>query len=152
MNAFAEHYASLPEEDISRLSLEMQSLTPEAQDALRLEMERRQIPAVIVQQKSQAAVPVVEKSSGALRRFGRNFFIFIACDAVYFVIVALLVARVQGVDIEQVSASMTKMFLNLSLLLALVTSKFFVPKRLKTVWFIGAATPLVALLFVMLSH
>jgi hypothetical protein len=44
VNDLAENYASMPVEDIERLALDAKSLTLEARAALRLEMERRQLP------------------------------------------------------------------------------------------------------------
>jgi hypothetical protein len=43
VNDLATNYASMPVEDIERLALDAQSLTPEARELLRLEMERRQL-------------------------------------------------------------------------------------------------------------
>lgn len=40
-DGYAQHYSLRPDEDLSRLSLDMLSLVPEAREALRLEMERR---------------------------------------------------------------------------------------------------------------
>ena len=41
---YVRHYSLSSDEDLSRLSLDVQSLVPEAREALRLEMERRSLP------------------------------------------------------------------------------------------------------------
>jgi hypothetical protein len=56
VNDLAKHYSSMPVEDIERLALDANSLTPEAKETLRLEMERRQLPT-----ESLDATPLQKK-------------------------------------------------------------------------------------------
>ncbi len=116
-------------------------------------MERRQIPTDTV---AWAVQPQVEKetqpkSNGTARRFFRNFSIFFVCDVVCLVIAVILIPS-QGVDIEKLTESALFGSANLSLVLAFLTAKIFVPKQLKTLWFIGIAAPLGMFFFMMLSH
>jgi hypothetical protein len=43
MNAFAEQYAALPDDDLIQLTADTASLVPEARDSLKLELERRSL-------------------------------------------------------------------------------------------------------------
>jgi hypothetical protein len=103
-------------------------------------MERRQLPTEALDWAAQPE-PLKEESLGAFRLFLRNFGIFFACDVLYIVVIGSILSNVHSIDAGKLGGAMTKAFLNLSLLAAIITSKFFVPKKLKTVWIIGAFAP-----------
>ena len=50
---YTQLYSLSPDEDLSRLSLEVESLVPEAREALRLEMERRSLPVEAIDWTAQ---------------------------------------------------------------------------------------------------
>lgn len=149
MNDLASNYGSMPVEDIERLALDVKSLTPEARVALRLEMERRDLPTQTLDWTAQPDPPE-KKSSGAFRLFLRNFGIFVVCDLLYIVVVGGILSNINGVDVEKLGAAMATFSLNLSLFAAILTSRFFVPKRLRTVWIIGASAPPCAFVLLLL--
>jgi hypothetical protein len=145
-NSFAEHYAAMSEDDIQRLSLDVKSLAPEARTALRLEMESRRLSAENVDWNAHPSSPpspkTGTKSNTVFALFFRNFLIFIICDVVYIAVLVPLLSTVHGVDMEALGAGMSLASLNSSLLLAFLTTRFFAPKKLKTIWIIGLAVPL----------
>ena len=53
VESFAEHYASMPDDDLQRLSLEVATLVPNAREALRAELERRQFSVVDIDWTAQ---------------------------------------------------------------------------------------------------
>jgi hypothetical protein len=130
----------MPIEDIERLALDVKSLTPEARSVLRLEMERRQLPTESLDWSAQPESQR-EQSSGASRLFFRNFGIFLLCDVLYIVVIGGILSNVNGIDAEKLGVAMTTVFLNISLLAAILTSIFFVPKKQKSIWIIGAFAP-----------
>jgi hypothetical protein len=89
MNSFVEHYASLPQEDLHRLSLDVQSLTPQAREALRQEMRRRQISTEAVDWTAQP------EQVSDLQRIGGWLLFYCVC-AVVFLPIWMLVALPQG--------------------------------------------------------
>jgi hypothetical protein len=54
---YVRHYSLSSDEDLSRLSLDVQSLVPEAREALRLEMERRSLPVEAIDWTAQPPAP-----------------------------------------------------------------------------------------------
>lgn len=140
MNEFARNYAAMSVEDIERLALDIKSLVPEARAALRLEMQRRQLPTSTLDWTAQPE-PHRVQTSGALRLFFRNFGIFFVCDVLYVVLLAGILSAVKSVDAEKLGTTMATAFLNISFLAAILTSKFFVPKTLRAIWILGAFTP-----------
>jgi len=130
----------MPVEDIERLAQDIKSLTPEAKMALRSEMQQRQLPTQALDWTAQPE-PQKEKSSGVFRVFLRNFGIFLIFDVLYIIVIGGILSAVNGIDAERLGAAMTTVLLNLSLLAAILTSKFFAPKTLRTIWIIGAFIP-----------
>jgi hypothetical protein len=140
MNDLAKNYATMPVQDIERLALDIKSLTPEARAVLRSEMQRRQLSTQALDWSPQPEQPK-KQSGGVFRLFLRNFGIFFICDVLYILVIGGVLSQVNGVDAEKLGAAMTKAFLSLSLLAAILTSKFFVPKTLKSIWIISAFAP-----------
>jgi hypothetical protein len=138
---YANHYAAMSDDDLVRLSLDVQSLVPQARTALKVEMERRQVAVDSVDWSAQpsAAAPESKETSGAFLRFLRNFLICVACAVVYLIIAAGLFSVVPGIDIERAAGSLTTALLKLSVVLAILTT--WRRLRLKTVWIVGLAGP-----------
>jgi hypothetical protein len=53
MNDFASHYASLPDDELLRLTADVANLRPEAREALRAETQTRNLPCVTVDWNAQ---------------------------------------------------------------------------------------------------
>jgi hypothetical protein len=68
----------------------------------------------------------------------------------YVAVIGGILSNVNGIDAEKLGAAMTKIFLNISLLAAILTSRLFVPKTLRTIWIIGAFIPPCAFVFYLL--
>jgi hypothetical protein len=148
--AYAKTYSSMLDDDLQRLSLDIKSLTPEARSALRLEMEVRHLPIDGLDWAAQPEPQKVEDSSGGLGLFLRNLGIFILCDAVYGIVIGILLSNVNGIDSEKLGGILATFLLNLSMLLAFLTSKYFVPRKVRTVWIIGAIVPPCVFLLVLI--
>ena len=124
--SYAQHYSSLPDDELLRLSQDVQSLMPDARTALRAEMERRNLSVTSVEWTAQPsisneAIPEKTRSSSVgFGRFIRNFLILVACDVVYLVIIGGLLSSVHGIDTEAVAAGLTKALLELSVALAVI--------------------------------
>ncbi|HTV06749.1 MAG TPA: hypothetical protein VME86_15380 [Acidobacteriaceae bacterium] len=150
---YTKHYSSLADEDLGRLSQDVQSLTPDARMALKAEMERRQLSAESIDWTAQpttaTAAEPVSGSSGGFRRFLRNFLIFAACDVAYVLIVGGVASMVNGIDIEALATSLTTTLLKLSVALALITT-WRPSLKPKTIWIIGAAGPAIAIVFLLI--
>jgi hypothetical protein len=151
-DSFAERYAAMPEVELERLSLDVESLVPEAREALRLELERRNIPAESIDWTAQPVIQAAPADGSGFRRFTRNLGIFAACDLGYLIAAILVVANVNGVDSKAFAGSLTDSLLHLSFGLAVVTAnpilipKRFVPQTTKTLFIVGAASPPIAFL------
>jgi hypothetical protein len=150
VDKYAKNFSSMPEDDLKRLSLDIKSLTPEAREALRLEMEHRNLSTDDLDWAAQPEPEKVEKSNGRFRILFRNIGIFLLCDVLYLAVIGIVISNVNGIDVEKLSAALTKAFLNLSVLLAILTSIFFVPMKIKTVWIIGAFIPFCAFMVFLL--
>lgn len=138
------------DDDLARLSGDIASLVPNARDALRLEMQRRGLSVEGLDWDAQPLPEKVEESGGGIRRFFRNFFIFLACDLVYLLLVVGVASEVPGLDFVLLVQGLTNAFLRFSLVLAVLTANpiliptRFAPQRIKTLWVVGAVAPLSA--------
>ncbi len=154
LESYARYYSSLTDEDLGRLSQDVQSLVPDARTALKAEMERRQLSIASVEWSAQPAATEPRKTFGeGFWRFLRNFLIFAGCDAAYVLIVGTLALMVKGIDFEAVIRTLTTALLKFSVALGLITSwRNF---KIKTLWIIGIVAPavlLIAVLFFGLHH
>jgi hypothetical protein len=154
-----EDYAKRPslssDQDLSRLSADVESLVPEAREALRLELERRNIPVESIDWTAQPVIQAAPSDGAAgFGRFVRNLVIFAACDLGYIVVAGVIVAKVNGTDVEKFTASLTDFLIHLSFGLAIVTAnpilipRRFVPQTTKTLFIVGAAAPPIAFLLI----
>jgi hypothetical protein len=140
-DSFAEHYSSLPDDDLQRISLDVQSLVPQAREALRTEFERRHLQAETIDWAAQSIPEKPEKSDGTVQRFFRNLLIFFVCGLVDCMVIATLLSIVPRIDMEQVGEGMADFVLGNSILLSFVTARYLIPKRIKIVWVIGIVEP-----------
>ena len=152
LSSYAKHYASLSNEDLQRLVLDLRSLVPDARDALRMELEKRQISAETLDWTTQPLLPEAKGSSAVLLRFLRNFAIFVVFDVLYIVGAGVLLSSAGALDSERFARTLIITLLNLSVLTAFLTSKVFVPERLRTVLFIGLALPAGVIFALVLFH
>ena len=150
MNAFAERFAGMSEDDLQRGAAGVANLVPEARTALRLEMERRDLPTDGIDwtEQPQPAPDEPPKSSGSFRRFAKHLGIYIACDLVYIVVLGFGMAAAGMGDryTEPFLTLMIDSYWKAAIALAVVTSKWIIPKKIKTVWIIGAIGPAVLIL------
>jgi hypothetical protein len=65
-DSFAERYAAMPEFELERLSLDVESLVPQAREALRQEMERRSLVVESIDWAAQQPTPKMDKVGGWL--------------------------------------------------------------------------------------
>lgn len=162
-DAYGSYYSAKSDDDLLRLAADIASLVPNAREALRMEMERRRLSVEGLDWSAQPniAQPDLADSGGKFRRILRNFLIFLACDAVYFLLIVGVASIMPGVDFVSLSAGLTETFLRLSLLLAVLTAfpvlipKRLVPREYKTLWIVGIVAPpgaALLLLVVVLLH
>jgi hypothetical protein len=147
---FGQRYVSMSDDDLRRLSLDVGNLVPKAREALRAEMERRHFPIAEIDWSAQPAQPPPppaaakgKKSDGVIVR---NFVIFLVSNIVFCAVIATLLSLVKGVDMEKLGEGMAKFVLYNTLGLTVITAKFIVPKRLRTLWIIGIVEPVCAFL------
>ena len=79
-DAHAKRYGSMADDDLQRLALNLQSLTPEAREGLRKEFDRRGLSVVKTNWASESPPHASAKSGGVVQRVLRNIAIFVAFD------------------------------------------------------------------------
>lgn len=160
VEGYSKHYSAASDDDLILWAGDVISLMPHAREALRVEMERRQLATGSVDWLAQPAVeaPPSGTAHGAFGRAIRNFAIFLGCGILYSIAFAAVASQVRGVDIWLFAAGATEFVLRLSLLLTvliaqpIIVPKRFIPQRLRSVIAVGFAAPLVALVaFAMVS-
>lgn len=90
-----------------------------------------------------------KKPAGSISIFFLHLLIYAACDAVWALIVAPLVPDSES---ELCATLFVNVYAGIAIVLAFFTSREFRPKRIRTVWIIGAIAPLtmVAAFFILL--
>jgi len=114
-------------------------------------MELRHLPVESVDWEAQPTPGKAGDFSETLGRFFRNLLIFVACNIVEAILIALLPNK-NGIDIGNRVEILTTSLSKISFFLAILTSKFIVPKKLTTVWIVGILVPPCLLLFSWLIH
>jgi TPR repeat protein len=143
---YCKHYFKMPDDDLIRLAADVANLVPEAREALRIELMSRKIPCEDIDWTVQRAPQKQEKSGGIFRRFLRNIGIFAVCWLAGMAILFPIVSYSEILSPEAFASLMVDVYVRLALLFALLFAIISFPKRVRTLWIIGAVGPLVGLL------
>jgi hypothetical protein len=154
--AFADHYAGLPDEDLQRLSLDVQSLLPEARQALHAEMERRHIAAASINWQPPPAPeagdqPATRDEERAMdkRALTRNLILFYGFEILCLVMFGVLLPGADQIGAGSLVYYIFKWGLLLILILGSAISRFPVPQRMKILLILGVCVPVA--LFILLA-
>jgi len=146
---YADYYAGIRDEEIERLSLDVQSLVPEAREALRREMERRQIVDASMGGQAQAPREEVPDPRAQAEIFARKLTIFFLGEVVALAIILYLVPARDTLGVEKVLEFILRAGILMTILLSWVVSKSSVPKRTKILSVLGVWVPIaLVMLFV----
>ncbi len=159
--AFADYYARMPDEDLQRLALDVQSLVPDARDALRSEMERRQIADASIDWQPQPVleeIPDPHARSRALeeipdpvaqsRALTRNLTIFFIVECAVFAGLVFLLPTRDTYGAGSLAYFIFKVGLFLTIVLGDLVSRPSVPRQTKIISVLGVWVPLGLLMLI----